>query len=189
MHTQVEKKCDKNQDKMIDRRRRITVDAVQVKKIAPRNQNGLDNDWQGCEKNFIRIRAQLSNYVEASSLDKIMLYPWFCSFLLFHIESSAEVSIVALQSGAMHVKKAMLNEINLNAIEDTDSGFTSIPHALLIGKQGTSIIAIRTVGSYTMDNLRDTSIKVVPKGWDLKLKGNRYTFNTPEGPDTIVSVS
>ena len=165
------------------------MDAVQVKKIAPRNQNGLDNDWQGCEKNFIRIRAQLSNYVEASSLDKIMLYPWFCSFLLFHIESSAEVSIVALQSGAMHVKKAMLNEINLNAIEDTDSGFTSIPHALLIGKQGTSIIAIRTVGSYTMTQLQNLpKAHLPPMGWDLKKDGGKYEFETTTGPDTIVSL-
>lgn len=173
---------------MLDRS--ITVDAEMVKKISPRKDNGLDNDWEGCEQSENRIRAKLSEDVEANTLNKIMMYPWFRSALFFHLESKSKVSIVALKNDAIDVKKAMLNEVNLNTIEKTNSAWLSIPHALLIDKG--SSIAIRTVGSYTMDDLQNISnLSLGDMGWDLKRtgnKGNKYEFKEPTGPDTIVSL-
>jgi len=174
---------------MLDRS--ITVDAEMVKKISPRQDNGLDNDWEGCEQSEYRIRARLSEDVEANTLNKIMMYPWFRSVLFFHLESKSHVSIVALKNDAIDVKKVMLNEVNLNAIEKTNSGWSSIPHALLIGKD--SSIAIRTVGSYMMDDLQNISIfNSDLMGWDLKRtgdEGNKYQFKESTGPDTIVSLT
>ena len=169
---------------MIDRS--ITVDAELVKKIAPMKENGLDWDWEGCEHNSSIIRAELSKHVGAYSLNKIMMYPWFRSFLFFHLQSQSEISVVSIKD-AMDVRKAMLNEVNLNAIEKTNSGWSSIPHALLIGKA--SKIAIRTVGSYTMTQLQNLQkAHLPPMGWDLKKDGGKYEFETTTGPDTIVSL-